>query len=146
MIYYEGDSTEDSTWVPLDQFTTPRADMTAVFVSANVIRYLGQVNDPLFLASNPVPGSSRENYQPDKYFNTVLCSDQTRVCEPGNLEACPQASGFKTIQLSDYNFNEKQQATAERILDARKNANVYDATYYLGSSALMANDRLCESI
>jgi hypothetical protein len=91
----------------------------------------------LFNLSENVP-----RYLPDDLFRTLACIDQMRICPSRDGEPCSLLTGPNGVKLSALNLSRKQEATADRIIEARDRATIWDAVNQLGNTALMANDIL----
>ena len=141
MRNYGGTSLLTSDWQPTPEFRIADGDLTVGFLAANNVMYLGPVFDPMFSAY--VTGGCQYGdcaYLPDNYFTTVACIDRMRVCDPQHLDRCSRLVGSKMVYPGTLGLNRIQEATAERVLEARFHSIMWDAIAEQGGKALMAND------
>jgi hypothetical protein len=137
--YWWSGATRQFDW-PTWLTTTTSADISAVFIAQNSVRYSSPVYDPLFLATN---SSQPGIYHPTHPFNLLACSQQVQFCNPSlnictNLTHTAQAYNESISALS---LSSPQKTAIERsalLLGLTDIGVLGPAT--LGSAGLLARD------
>jgi hypothetical protein len=133
-------------WQALPEFRRLDGDTTLISVKPNSVRYSTQVYDPLFLATSPDNDGAFTGlntvYQPYYPVNIMGCIDQYTMCNP-QTSKCSPPSALADLQRNykALDMNERQSATALRIVVLLLNANTYSNTYATGDTALKASDK-----
>ena len=125
------------------------ADISAHFLAQNSVQYLAPVADP-WLAANQLYNDSGSGidvvlWGPDEYVSVMACIDQYQLCNPNSSpydctilgSQKDLRKGFLQIGLNPY-----QLATARRLALALIWTSTYETVLSLGSTALLARDRL----
>jgi len=82
-------------------------------------------------------------YLPDHLFVTLACDHRLQLCNSAD-GACTALTGNNLTTYDAIGLNDKQLATAERILLARLHSHIYDTINGACGSALAANDHLVD--
>lgn len=122
-------------------------------MAQNSVSYLAPVADP-WLSSNQLLNDSDAYsnlilYGPDEYVNVMACTDQYQLCNPNSSpydctilgSGKDFRNGFLQIGLNPY-----QLATARRLSLALLWSTTFQTVNSLGSTALLARDRLVDYI
>jgi hypothetical protein len=131
-------------WRPYPEFRLNDKDLTVALIIFNNVMYDQETYDPVFSADGTyqVSRGNLELNLPDHWFSAIACADQLRICDPNTRGACSPLTGGFLVRPMGLGLTEKQEATAERIIDARLHSTIFDVIYQQGGNALMASDLL----
>ncbi|KAK0624396.1 hypothetical protein B0T14DRAFT_554257 [Immersiella caudata] len=136
--YWWSGATRQFDW-PTWLTTTTQADVSAVLIAQNSVRYSSPVYDPLFLATN----ISNNVYHPNNPFNLLACLQQVQFCNPISKTCTPLTHTAQAYNesLSTLSLSSPQKTAIERsalLLGLTDIGILGPAT--LGSAGLLARD------
>ncbi|KAK4450614.1 hypothetical protein QBC34DRAFT_297082 [Podospora aff. communis PSN243] len=139
--YWWSGATRQFDW-PTWLTATTSADISAVLIAQNSVRYSSPVHDPLFLATNTSPATPGI-YHPTHPFNLLACTQQVQFCNPA-LNLCTSLTHTAQAyneSLSTLSLSSPQKTAIERsalLLGLTDIGILGPAT--LGSAGLLARD------
>ncbi|KAK4102384.1 hypothetical protein N658DRAFT_485216 [Parathielavia hyrcaniae] len=149
-------------WEPIADFVRPDADVTLHILSQNSVMYSSPVFDPWFEANGSrFLGSF---VLPNYMTSVMVCTDQYMLCNPNRPNLCSASGGVYALfdvvtsfledvdglnsdtlggditALGDLRFNQRQLATALRLLDLvlLRETSTWRSVAPLGAAALWA--------
>ncbi|KAH8692522.1 hypothetical protein GQ44DRAFT_734045 [Phaeosphaeriaceae sp. PMI808] len=140
-----------TSWHPVADFFRRDADLSLHILSQNSMAYFSPVLDPFFYANG---SNTRGDFATPNYLTTnMICADQYVLCNPQRPGRCSSPSGWgllldtldilpsdrDTNVLGELQFNQRQLATAHRLVNALVNTNTFQSVAPLGAAALWAN-------
>ncbi|KAF7505123.1 hypothetical protein GJ744_001263 [Endocarpon pusillum] len=151
----------ENEWSPIPELLIPDGDVTILFLSANDIRFLDQVDDPWYSAHTPagemeIRGanfsaiSSLPIYVRDDPVRALGCIERFQFCNPNvsnNFSCTPLGGITQAVQLApDLYQNEVQRAhvkwSATMIISM--SAGLSAVSNFLGTSSLQSRSTLME--
>ncbi|KAI1627942.1 hypothetical protein EDD37DRAFT_286894 [Exophiala viscosa] len=142
-----------TSWYPVSALNVSNADVSAHFLSQNSIQYLASVADP-WLSSNQLFNDSSSAidlvlWGPDQYVDVMACIDQYQLCNPNSSPYdCTILGSGKDLRngFLELGLNAYQLVTARRLALALILTSTYHTVNGLGSTALLARDRVLDFI
>ena len=110
-----------SPWEPDETFNRTDADVIAILLAQNAIRYYDRVDDPFFFANYSDETYCEGTdcvplYSGNYIFNLMGCLEQFQFCNP-NTNLCTDLTGFvdASFQLNGLGLSAAQNASAARV-------------------------------
>lgn len=141
---------DNSDWIPSDEFIRNNADISVLFLNGNGILYRDQNNDPFFEANRYEVnetidlGSGPEKvtkYRLNDWISVMYCTEQYSICNVANSK-CTKPMGLSQLTMAvnntDLNLNPTQRLTAFRIGYAAGSSGLSQMAT-LGGSAVLAS-------
>ena len=143
---YRGFSdTGNNSWIPIPSLNRTDADVSLVFITANLVTYSTPVNDVVFQANgsikNPIEqGNGQPMYISDFNARIIACADQREFCNPTN-GVCSGLDGYlgSATQPFSSESTAKQLATALRIQRLSEVYTIEGSVKQLGNSGKERN-------
>lgn len=163
-----------NTWIPVSDLnnTNTNGDITLIWLAPNGVLSTQPVDDPFFLShrnlSLTVDGLGFQFYSSDCKFrkpsftrflsrlpldlvHVMACVDQRQFCNPSRSNqfgttACTDLSGYypEYNAIGTIGYNDRQLATAYRLLNSLRFGQIFHSISGRGSSALRANELVSE--
>ena len=138
---------EENYWDPIPPLHLIDAEVTIFIMSLNGVSYLDAVDDLMFAAHDSflTPGL----YRADDYYQVLGCAERYQVCPTSKETAsCTAVNSRSHIyqQIHNIGLNQAQLTTAELVLNISETANVFTSVFGIGSTALLARDRVFQDL
>lgn len=143
--YTIADGNYGQGYQPIAALNKTDADLSMSFIAANAMKYLTQVNDPVFGAHDPLDVNGTTVYMADVYVTVLGCSEQYRICNPVSSVCTPFLGSFQLMNALAANqdgldFTFRQNATAYRLAALNMLTSQYEINHDRSGGSLRATE------
>ena len=126
-------------WNPHKALNQSDADLSIIFIAGNSMKFMDQVDDPVFGAHFEVRSTATAYYSVDEWAVPIACAERYKVCNP-NTDGCTKWVGIMQMfkAVDDIGLNPIQRNQTDRLALALQVSTVYHQTFTRAGTALRA--------